>query len=227
MRTLAIGDIHGATVALDALLAVVQPTADDLLVFLGDYVSRGPDTKGAIDRLIALKQQYRVICLRGNHEIMMTQSRDSHSELKNWSNVGGRAALDSYASPGRAGQLADVPADHWHFLDTQLLPYFETDTHIFVHANLDANLNLANQSDNYLYWEFLSRPVHHKSGKVMICGHSSQRSGLPLAWRKTVCIDTAVYADGWLTCLDVDSRSYWQADMLGRSRKGDIQEKDS
>ena len=71
MRALAIGDIHGCLGPLDDLLAWVTPTADDALITLGDYVDRGPDTRGVLNRLIELKKKRPLICLRGNHEIMM------------------------------------------------------------------------------------------------------------------------------------------------------------
>ena len=62
MRTLAVGDVHGCSTALDALLAAVNPTPDDLLVFLGDYVDRGPDSRGVIDRVLALRRTHRLGC---------------------------------------------------------------------------------------------------------------------------------------------------------------------
>ncbi len=66
MRVLAIGDIHGCSVALDGLLAAVQPETSDIVITLGDYVDRGPDSCGVIDRLINLQKQCRLVPLRGN-----------------------------------------------------------------------------------------------------------------------------------------------------------------
>ena len=225
MRTLAVGDIHGSSAALDALMAVVKPTPADLLVFLGDYVDRGPDTKGVIDRLIEMQRTLRVVCLRGNHELMMVRSRRDRGELKMWLSVGGTQAVGSYSAGGRVS-LENVPEDHWTFLEEGLHDYFETDTHVFVHANLYPDVPLDEQPEDMLFWEFLDWPVRHESGKVMICGHSSQRSGLPAAWPTTVCIDTAAYAGGWLTCLDVTAGRYWQANQNGETRTAmlDVQE---
>ena len=107
MRTLAFGDIHGATAHLDALLAAVAPTADDWLIFLGDYVDRGPDSKGVIDRLINLKAWHQCVCLRGNHELMMMQARTDVGMRKMWLGVGGVQCLASYAqTPGKSGRFA-------------------------------------------------------------------------------------------------------------------------
>ena len=110
MRTLAFGDIHGATANLDALLAAVAPTPDDWLIFLGDYVDRGPDSKGVLDRLIALKATHRVVCLRGNHELMMLQARADAGMRKMWLGVGGMQCLASYSpTPGKSGKFEDIP----------------------------------------------------------------------------------------------------------------------
>ncbi len=203
----------------------VKPTADDVLVFLGDYVDRGPDSKGVLDRLMAWSESLQIVCLRGNHEQMMLDARTDRSAMKMWLSVGGTQALASYALAGRAS-LETVPAEHWTFLEERCGDFFETDTHIFVHANLDPSLELADQPESMLLWEFLRGPIHHVSGKVVICGHSSQRSGEPLAWQQTVCIDTNAYGGGWLTCLDVDTRHYWQADVDGYTRTGELQEQD-
>lgn len=225
MRTFAIGDVHGMSGNLDALMAVLNPTPDDTVVFLGDYVDRGPDSKGVLDRLIAWSQQLQMVCLRGNHEIMMLNARNGRDDLRSWQAVGGTQALASYGIDGRA-TLDSVPDEHWTFIEERCGDYFETDTHIFVHANLAPDLPLADQSELYLFWEFLERPIHHESGKIVICGHSSQRGGLPLAWRSTICIDTHAYGGGWLTGLNVDTGEYWQADALGRIRTGDLDYRD-
>ncbi|MDJ0562930.1 MAG: metallophosphoesterase, partial [Microcystis sp. M49629_WE12] len=74
MRTLAIGDIHGCSKALDHLLEIVNPKPQDTLITLGDYVNKGRDSKGVIDRLISLHKQGNLIPLKGNHEIIMLQA---------------------------------------------------------------------------------------------------------------------------------------------------------
>ncbi len=91
MRILAIGDIHGCSVALDALLAVVQPQADDLLITIGDYVDRGPDSSGVIQRLLKLQKTHNLVALRGNHEVMMLAARGGPEELAEWLECGGPA----------------------------------------------------------------------------------------------------------------------------------------
>ena len=217
MRTLAVGDIHGAALSLDALLAAVRPTPRDRLVFLGDYVDRGPDSRGVIDRLLALKTTHDVTCVRGNHELMMLRARRDAAHRKMWLGVGGLQALASYAPTlGAAGSLADVPAAHWAFLETGCVDWAETDTHVFVHAGLDPDVPMAEQSESALFWEFLTGPIRLDSGKTVVCGHTSQKSGRVLDYGVTICLDTFAYGGGKLTCLDVDRLQYWQADVLGR-----------
>ena len=221
MRTFAIGDIHGNTIALDALMQAMQPAPADTLVFLGDYVDRGPDSKGVIDRLIFWKQHLQLICLRGNHELMMTRGRTDAVELKQWLTAGGTQTLGSYAVNGRVS-LESVPKEHWTFLDEELFDYFETERHIFAHANLEPQTPLAQQPELYLFWEFMNHGVQHDSSKTLICGHTRQNDGLPKVWPGTVCIDTGAHRDdGWLTGYCVETGHYLQANSLGQTRQGD------
>jgi serine/threonine protein phosphatase 1 len=208
MRTLAIGDIHGHWEVLKTLLAFVQVQPTDQLITLGDYVDRGPASAAVLDWVVAQQRTGQLIALRGNHEVMMSNARDHAASYSNWLFAGGVAALDSY---GEQAQLRDVPAEHWTLLDDGLLPYYETDTHLFAHANIYPEYNMCDQPRYMLYWDRLQHPRPHHSGKVFVCGHTPQCEGRPRSWGHTVCIDTAMGWDGWLTCLDVDTGRYWQA----------------
>lgn len=222
MRTLAIGDIHGCLGPLNDLLDWMKPTTGDVVVLLGDYVDRGPDSRGVIDRILQLKQAgMPLVCLRGNHEIMMQAARHGgRGERAYWLSVGGVQTLGSYGpSPGRAGRFEDVPPEHWAFMET-LLDYHETDRHIFVHAGVCCELPMDEQPEYVLFWEFLTDQMRHRSGKRVICGHTSQRSGEPKVIPGAVCIDTRTHGDGWLTCLNADTGQYWQVDLLGQRREG-------
>ena len=222
MRTIAIGDLHGCRLQLAKLLDAIAPTADDTLVFLGDYVDRGPDSRGVIDKLIELKSQFRCVFLRGNHELMMSRSRTSTSEHRMWLQVGGAQTLGSYGkTPGRSGTLDDVPEAHWKFFD-DCFDYHETDAHLFVHATVLADKPMVEQTEDSLFWDFFEEPIAHVSGKTMICGHSSQKEGTILDHGTAICIDTFAYGGGNLTALDVHSYDYWQADILGRVAPGQL-----
>src|SRR5262245_5924530 len=144
-RLMAIGDIHGCHVALDGLLRAIELRDDDLFVTLGDYVDRGPDTRGVLDRVIALFEKGQLIPLRGNHELMMMRARDSLNEERFWRHYGGDAALESYSIHNRPAKLKDVPDRHWRFMATDCRDWHETEQFIFVHAGIDPLLPLDEQ----------------------------------------------------------------------------------
>ena len=112
-RHLAIGDIHGCITALQSLKDFVGFRSDDVIVTLGDYVDRGPDSRAVVDFLIELGETHNHVALRGNHEIMMLDSREVNSWYESWVGYGGAETLLSYASPeGGTGSFADIPAAH-------------------------------------------------------------------------------------------------------------------
>lgn len=220
---LAIGDIHGCFAALETLAATVPFGADDLLVTLGDYVDRGPDSRLVVDWLIERSRLGRLIPLRGNHELVMVLEARAETGLRGaWLMFGGDATLASYAPPGSVGRMEDVPTEHWDFFERACRDYYETDTHFFVHANADPELPLDQQPEQMLFWEKFDNPPPHVSGKIMVCGHTAQKSGMPNDLGHAVCIDTWAYGDGWLTCLDVESGRFWQANQRRESRRGQL-----
>jgi serine/threonine protein phosphatase 1 len=222
VRYLAIGDIHGCFRALATLAAYVPFTSDDLLIALGDYVDRGPNSYAVLDWVITQARRGQLVPLRGNHDVMMLQARETDVAFKEWLQYGGDATLASYSPLGDAGRLSDVPDEHWHFLEHETRAWFETDTHFFVHANAYPDLPLEDQPDFMLYWEKFIDPPPHCSGKTMVCGHTAQKSGLPCSVGHAVCIDTRVYDDGWLTCLDVATGRYWQSNERDETRPGQL-----
>ena len=218
-RTLAIGDVHGCLTALDALLNSIDPRPDDTLIFLGDYVDRGPDSRGVIERLLEFSKRDNTVFLRGNHDLWMERARDDARWFLNWldPNVGGAQTLNSY------GDFAAIPDSHWEFLDN-LLEYHETETEIFVHGAVDADLELFDQHQQTLLWERIHDQAPHFSGKRVICGHTSQKSGLALNRGFAVCIDTFCWGGGWLSALDVTTNHLWQANQSGQIRADWLEE---
>jgi serine/threonine protein phosphatase 1 len=223
MRVLAIGDIHGHYRALQALLERVEPQADDRIVTLGDYVDRGPDSRRVIEWLMSEAETGRLMPLCGNHELMMLRAREDKDQLRDWLGYGGDKTLASYRSDGRQGELEDVPESHWEFLKLHLHDWYETETHFFVHANAYPDLSLPEQPEYMLFWEKFNDPPPHESGKIMVCGHTPQKSGIPQNLGHAVCIDTWIYGPGWLTCLDVATGQYWQANPEGEVRGGRLE----
>ncbi len=217
MRTLAIGDIHGCLRSLESLVHEVGLTSEDTLITLGDYVDRGPDTRGVIDFLLSLQDTHTLVPLRGNHEIGMLRALVDPRFAYSWLGPvwGGGATLNSYETD----TLKDIPDRHWEFLN-QTLPYHEAEEHIFVHANLDPELACEEQDDEVIFWQRFGDPQPHYSGKTMVCGHTPQAGGRPLSVGHAICVDTHVYDGGWLTCLEVESGQYWQANEDGEKRSG-------
>lgn len=224
MRTLAIGDIHGCLAALETILAAVKPERDDRIVTLGDYIDRGPSSCQVIERVLQLRESLDVTCLIGNHEVMLQAAREDDEFLPMWLGHGGREALQSYAPDKEADELSleVIPERHWEFVDTECLPYHETKNHIFVHAGVLPDVPLPQQDDATLYWEKFTNRGPHYTGKTVICGHTAQKSGWPNNVGHTICIDTWVYGEGWLTCLDCDTGHFWQANQAGQLRQGQL-----
>ncbi|MDH3196797.1 MAG: serine/threonine protein phosphatase [Candidatus Krumholzibacteria bacterium] len=218
MRTLVIGDIHGCRSALDRLLDAVKPARGDLVVTLGDYCNRGPDTRGAIERLIALAREVDVVALRGNHDFMMLVARSHKDGRRSWLDMGGRATLSSYKSR----RLDAVPEGHWRFLSDTCRDWYETPSHIYVHAGVEPELAVDEQPNVRLHWTRVDDAQPHVSGRIVVCGHSAQRSGTPLNLGHTICIDTGCVYGGWLTCLHVETGRIWQASMRGEQREGTL-----
>lgn len=216
-RTIAIGDVHGCSAALEALITAIDPAPDDLIITLGDYVDRGPDSRGVLDFLIELAERRRLVPLLGNHDQAMLDVRSRRLKGNFWIGIGGMATLASYGAAW--GELDKVPEAHFAFLEA-CVPAFETDSHLFFHAQYDPKLPIAEQPEDALRWNSLreSVPEPHCSGKRAIVGHSSQKTGEILDLGHIVCIDTFCYGGKWLTALDVDSGQVWQADAHGRMR---------
>lgn len=225
MRLLAIGDIHGHLAALDTLLEVVRPKDDDQIVFLGDYVDKGPNVKGVIDRLLEIAATLNVVFLRGNHDQMMSDALRNVSNIPMWEDLGGKMPLASYGEGSLTDVIRKVPAEHLRFLDEICTDYFETPDYIFVHGGIRSYLEPSQEDRERLLWTTLSTATEHASGRTVICGHSSQPSGKIVDLGHTICIDTAIAQTGWLTCLALDTFDYWQASSDGTCRSGKLRDR--
>ncbi|MGD9648341.1 MAG: metallophosphoesterase family protein [Pirellulales bacterium] len=218
-RLIAIGDVHGCIHALDALVDAIGPTAGDTLVFLGDLIDRGRDSRAVLERVIELQRRCRVVLIEGNHEEMLLAARENEKALRYWENCGGIATLASYRF---CGTLKDIPPAHWELLG-RARPYYETDEFIFTHASYLPDLPMPEQPDYQLRWALLDvaegRP--HNSGKPVVVGHWEQPDSEVLDLGFAICIDTACWRYGWLTALDLPSKQIWQASRWGMLREAD------
>lgn len=215
-RLLAIGDIHGCSAALRTLIETADLGGGDRLVTLGDYVDRGPDSRGVIDTLIELETAGQLIPLLGNHEEMMLGALRGGYPRHAWMRYGGAQTLESY---NYTGGLEEIPIEHVAFLD-RCLPYYETADVFFTHANYVVGEPLERQPAEALRWQSLHEhfPGPHLNGKRAIVGHTAQKTGEVLDADHLWCIDTYCHGGGWLTMCDVATGDFWQADAAGRLR---------
>jgi serine/threonine protein phosphatase 1 len=217
----AIGDIHGRLDLLTELLAQVgadaaRHPADQRrqLIFLGDYIDRGTESRGVIDALLDLSWPgFTPTFLMGNHEEAMLEFLDEQTDGVGWLTYGGLETLISYGVAVRklptdaasATELRDAlraaaPPRHVDFLRRCVLSHVEGD-YVFVHAGVRPGRSLEQQDRRDLLWireEFLRAPGA-LPGKVVVHGHTICDSPQDLGHR--IDIDTGAFVSGQLTCL--------------------------
>lgn len=215
-RIIAIGDIHGCSAALQALLSATQPGPDDHLIVMGDVIDYGPDSREVLEQLRALRDRTPFTLLTGNHEELLFAVLDQNRDPESWTRHGGDRTLASYGvdHPGRLPDedVALLRAARW---------FHETDTHILVHANYYPNQPMRDTPASALFWDFLDpdRVWPHFSGKTVVVGHTPQTTGEILDLGFVVGIDTDCSRGNWLTALDTVSGHYWQASQSGEVRE--------
>jgi serine/threonine protein phosphatase 1 len=219
-RILAIGDIHGCATALAALLAGLKITADDTVIMLGDAIDRGPDSRGVIEQLLALRERTNLVCILGNHEQMLLDSLNNKMPIQEWLIHGGAQALDSY---GKGFGIDAVPREHVEFIQSWG-DLYQSDNHFFAHGNYFADRPLNDQPWDELRWQSLKlhTPGPHESGRTAVLGHTSNKQGEILNLGHLVCIDTYCCGGFWLTALDVVSGRVWQSSDRGDFRSAEL-----
>lgn len=215
MRRFVIGDIHGCGKALRSLIEAINPCEQDELIFLGDYVDRGPDSRDVVDQLITLQDVCRVVLLRGNHEIMLMGVAERGLDRSVWLRSGGQATIASYG-----GSLAKIPVAHREFF-RQLRAHYETSDSIFVHAGYQHDRDMDDQDEAITYWAHLTTPppLPHVSGKRVFVGHTPQAGGSVLNIDHLVCVDTYCFGGGFLTALNLESFDVIQTNLHGHLRR--------
>ncbi|MDC0317247.1 serine/threonine protein phosphatase [bacterium] len=211
MRRFAIGDIHGCGKALRSVIEAIDPQPEDEIIFLGDYIDRGPDSRDTIDQIIELRTRTQVVTLRGNHEVMLMGVAMHGMDDSVWLANGGNSTLASYG-----GSLSRIPSNHLVFFH-ELLPHYEIDDTIFVHASYDPDVEMFEQTEMMTYWTHLMPPLPgpHMSGKRVIVGHTPQPDGEVLDRGHLVCIDTYCFGYGYLTAYEIGGKAIIQANRHG------------
>lgn len=192
--TFAIGDVHGCSLALRRLLGACEDYAKGKafrLVFIGDYIDRGPDSAGVIEAIRALDNP---ICLMGNHEELLIEALRTGDDA-NWLHNGGDATLESYG----IGAAQDLPEADRAFIEA-LQFSFDDGQRFYVHAGIMPGIPLDAQDPDILLWirePFLSSGADH--GRLIVHGHTPQRSGRPEVLPNRINLDTACVYGGVLT----------------------------
>lgn len=194
--TYAIGDIHGCIGPLKKLLEKIEQNTPDggTVVFLGDYVDRGPDSKAVVDLIMAgpQKKGWKWIALMGNHEDMMVGAVLGHYDPEWWIGNGGDATIASY------GERLDGKHIEWMLN----LPQLHEDEHrIYVHAGVDETVPLAEQTEKELLWS--RKPPHYSGeywGKHLVHGHTPASQN-PITVGNRTNVDSAAVFGGKLSCV--------------------------
>jgi len=223
LRVYAVGDIHGCLTQLDDLLLRIERDLAECkverhkIIFLGDYVDRGPENKCVLDRLLGLKNaNSEFVFLMGNHDERMVkfieQPKLVWDDMMKW---GGVQTLGSYGVVARPGESEDsvskrfvaaVPDEHLEFLKSLEFKHIEDD-YFFCHAGVRPGVQLADQADHDLIW--IRDDFRYHEGafeKVIIHGHTPQEA--PEVKSNRVNVDTYCYKTGVLTAVVLEQTSY-------------------
>jgi serine/threonine protein phosphatase 1 len=211
-RLVCIGDVHGCAQELAALLEALAPGPEDRLVFLGDYVDRGPESRATLDLLVDLRARLpRTVFLRGNHEEMLLAYLGLGGHGADiFLRAGGVPTLASYGlevrgreAPSSEAVRASMPTEHLDFLREGLRLHHEAGAYLFVHAGVRPGVGLARQDARDLLWireEFLS--AEHGFPHTVVFGHTPLRD----VWfdaRRKIGLDTGCVYGGRLSAIDL------------------------
>ena len=153
-KTYAISDIHGGNQQLIVLLPALNIQSDDTLIFLGDVIDRGVNSKGVLDTIIHYQTLCHVILIKGNHEEMALGAVHEREYLKYWLKFGGIETLQSFGVTADLQGLKQILFTYFKLLKSAIL-YYETQDFIFTHATPLPHLPMDEQTDDSLRWRFI------------------------------------------------------------------------
>jgi serine/threonine protein phosphatase 1 len=219
-RLYAIGDIHGCVDELTAMLSSIAPVRGDTVVFVGDYIDRGPAARDVIEVLLELRRgAAEYVFLKGNHEDMMLSflglpGHYGDSFLFN----GGAPTLESYGVAEGEPAVELIPASHMDFLKALATSYLHP-PYLFVHAGISPLRQLEEQSVEDMLWirqEFIFNP--HQLGATVVFGHTPMRAVMvDLPYK--LGIDTGLVYGGKLTCVEFTEGVLYQVGRGSRQVK--------
>lgn len=232
-RTLVVGDIHGGYRALLQILERANVTTADTLIFLGDYMDGWSESPEVLDFLIQLNQTHTCIFIKGNHDELVIDWLEERFENINesmWFKHGGKATVEAYANIDKVKKK-----EHIAFLKKLKNYYLDSENRLFIHAGF-TNLHgveyeyfpklfywdrtlweMALAMDETLGKEDLLYPNRLKIYSEIYIGHTpTTRIGQTVPVNKACIwnVDTGAAFKGPLTILDIDTKEYWQSDVL-------------
>lgn len=229
-KTYVIGDIHGALKALQQVLERVGLQKDDQLIFLGDYVDGWPQSAQTIDYLIGLENEYSCLFLKGNHDTWCEAWLWGEQPDEVWLEHGGLATIKSYETYTLSQKIK-----HRDFLDRMLAYYIDQSNRLFVHAGFASMRGPGKErfKANLLWdrtlWE-MALSVDHKLKKnskkypkrlllfnEIYIGHTPTTNydiDVPMQACNVWNVDTGAAFTGKITVMNIDTREYWQSDIV-------------
>lgn len=205
-----IGDVHGDSRKLDALLRFASKESRKT-IFVGDYINRGDDSKGVLDLLCDFRKSNDAKFLWGNHEIALL-TYIKHGNFRRFLHAGGlptlRSYLDDYSGDIHRKFIASFPESHMQFLKG-LDRYYEENDLLVSHAGYNIDFPLRRTYKDLVltsHFElFISRPSFDN---LSVCGHYTQPNFKPFTSKRFICLDTGCGVGGPLTCLLIPERTY-------------------
>lgn len=195
-RTFVISDIHGHHEAFKRALEAIKLEHTDQLILLGDFIDRGPDSKGVLDTVLSLQQEnFNLTCLRGNHEDMLLEALNDPSKATRWLVNGGKECLQSF----KIGAIENIPKTYIDLIQS-FKYYHQTDKFIFVHAALDMHLLDPFADTHTMLWSRDQMRLLNKDWlgqRILIRGHTPTHESLisesVFEMEPILCIDNGSY----------------------------------
>jgi len=229
-NTFVIGDIHGGLKALQQVINRANVTANDNLIFLGDYVDGWSETPAVLDFLIDLSATYSCVFMQGNHEEMLIKWLKKEDDNELWRFHGGEATVQAYQNI----PLKTIEK-HISFLEKLNEYYIDDKNRLFVHAGFTHLKGVAFEYFRGMLWwdrtlwetamavdgnlsaDSVRYPQRLKLYKEIYVGHTPVirfGASAPMNFANVWNVDTGAAFTGKLSILNVDTKEYWQSDSL-------------